>query len=89
MVGGRFNGSVDMAGLGCGRFGLSNNVTQNKSYIHVKLTDSAFRAIEEYLRIKVSALVLFKSSVLRSKFSGGWCWPSKTAGQWRERSEWL
>ncbi|XP_071550671.1 RNA polymerase II elongation factor ELL2 isoform X2 [Panulirus ornatus] len=44
-----------MAGLGCGSFGLSNNVTQNKSYIHVKLTDSAFRAIEEYLRIKNTA----------------------------------
>nr|XP_045614848.1 RNA polymerase II elongation factor Ell-like isoform X2 [Procambarus clarkii] len=41
-----------MAGLGCGSFGLSNNVTQNKSYIHVKLTDSAFRAIEDYIRIK-------------------------------------
>lgn len=54
MVGRRFNGSVEMAGLGSGSFGLSNNVRQNKSYVHVKLTDSAFRAIEDYLRIKVS-----------------------------------
>lgn len=49
-------GSIRMAGLGCGSFGLSNNVTQNKSYVHVKLTDSAFRAIEDYLRIKVSVV---------------------------------
>ncbi|XP_045131756.1 RNA polymerase II elongation factor ELL-like isoform X2 [Portunus trituberculatus] len=41
-----------MAGLGSGSFGLANNVTQNKSYMHMKLTDSAFKSIEEYLRIK-------------------------------------
>lgn len=49
--------SVDMAGLGSGSFGLANNVTQNKSYMHMKLTDSAFKSIEEYLRIKVSTLI--------------------------------
>lgn len=53
-VRGRPSGSVDMAGLGSGSFGLANNVTQNKSYMHMKLTDSAFKSIEEYLRIKVS-----------------------------------
>ncbi|XP_064102201.1 RNA polymerase II elongation factor Ell-like [Macrobrachium nipponense] len=44
-----------MAGLGCGSYELSNNITQSKSYLHVKLTDSAFNAIEDYLRIKNSA----------------------------------
>merc|ERR1711970_1450341 len=43
-------GSLEMAGLGCGSFGLSKNVKDNKSYIHVKLTDSAFKAIEEYIK---------------------------------------
>ena len=49
--------SVNMAGLGSGSFGLANNVTQNKSYMHMKLTDSAFKSIEEYLRIKVSTFI--------------------------------
>merc|ERR1711874_546742 len=43
-------GSLEMAGLGGGGFGLSKNVKDNKSYIHVKLTDSAFKAIEEYIK---------------------------------------
>ena len=36
-----------MAGLKCGSFGLSKNVKENKSYIHVKLTDCAIKAIDE------------------------------------------
>ena len=41
-----------MANLGCKTFGLSNNPKENKSYIHVKLTDSAFKAIDEYIKSK-------------------------------------
>lgn len=48
-----FNGSVNMAGLRSGSFGLCANVNQNKSYVHLKLTDSAFRAFEDYTKIKV------------------------------------
>ena len=39
-----------MAGLQCGTFGLSKNVKENKSYVHVKLTDTALKAIEEYIK---------------------------------------
>ena len=37
------------------QYGLSSNglPSENKSLVYVKLTDSSFKAIEEYLRIKV------------------------------------
>ena len=38
-----------MSGLECGTFGLSKKLKENKSYVHVKLTDTALKAIEEYL----------------------------------------
>ena len=42
--------TFNMAGIQCGSFGLTTNVEGNKSYIHVKLTDSAFKAIDEYIK---------------------------------------
>lgn len=49
-----------MAALCTGNsYGLSNlKANDNKELIFVKLTDSAFRAIEEYSRNKVSDFVL-------------------------------
>ena len=36
------------------QYGLSSHISsENKSLVFVKLTDSSFKAIEEYLRIKV------------------------------------
>ena len=39
-----------MASLGIGSFPLSKKDKENKSYIHVKLTDSAYKAIEDYIK---------------------------------------
>lgn len=46
-----------MAGV---KYGLSSsgNFVENKELIFVKLTDSAFRAIEDYLKNKVSTQYL-------------------------------
>ena len=41
-----------MASIQCGTFGPTTKVEVNKSYIHVKLTDSAFKAIDEYIKSK-------------------------------------
>lgn len=52
---------LDMAALVAGvKFGLSSsgNFVENKELIFVKLTDSAFRAIEDYLKNKVSTKYL-------------------------------
>ena len=43
-----------MAGLGCGSYKISNNVNIKKSYCYVKLTESAHKALEEYLKQGVS-----------------------------------
>lgn len=43
-----------MAGLGCGSYRFSNSVNNNKAYVYVKLTESAHKALEEYLKIRVS-----------------------------------
>jgi len=42
------------------QYGLSSNglPSENKSLVFVKLTDSSFKAIEEYLRIKVRSFCL-------------------------------
>lgn len=51
-----------MAALCAGdQYGLSSkgSFNENKVLIFVKLTDSAQRAIEEYLRNEVSAFLLF------------------------------
>lgn len=47
-----------MAGV---QYGLSSqgNFNENKSLIFVKLTDSAYRAIEDYIRNKVRHLKIF------------------------------
>lgn len=51
-------------------YGLSNlKANDNKELIFVKLTDSAFRAIEEYNRNKVSAFVQLQ-----------WVWKIFTSG---------
>jgi RNA polymerase II elongation factor ELL len=50
-----------MAGLVEGvQYGLSSqgNFHENKSLIFVKLTDSAYRAIEDYLRNKVMHIIM-------------------------------
>lgn len=55
---------LDMAALVAGvKFGLSSsgNFVENKELIFVKLTDSAFRAIEDYLKNKVSTKYLLFS----------------------------
>lgn len=46
--------SSAMAGLGCGSYRFSNSVNNNKAYVYVKLTESAHKALEEYLKIRVS-----------------------------------
>ena len=46
--------SLAMAGLCSGSFSLTNNVCNTKSYYFVKLTDSAYTAIDGYLKIRVS-----------------------------------
>jgi RNA polymerase II elongation factor ELL len=51
-----------MAGLVEGvQYGLSSqgNFHENKSLIFVKLTDSAYRAIEDFLRNKVTQKIIF------------------------------
>lgn len=47
-------GPVDMAVLVDGqKFGLSSKSDNTKSVVYVKLTDSALRSLEEYLKHKV------------------------------------
>ena len=54
-AGSHFFFSFRMAVLADGvQYGLSSGLSsENKSLVFVKLTDSSFKAIEEYLRIKV------------------------------------
>lgn len=56
-----------MAALVAGvQYGLTSqeHFNENKSLIFVKLTDSAFRAIEEYLKNRVSTILEFLGVLL-------------------------
>ena len=45
-----------MAALGCGSYRFANNSNSKKSYCIVKLTESANKALEEYVRTWVSVI---------------------------------
>ena len=55
------------------KFGLSSKSQTNKSVLYVKLTDSALRSLEEYLKNKVSQIYMrkyFPKAQKQSKYIG-------------------
>ena len=44
------------------RYGLSSNTESDKTIIHLKLTDSALKTLEEYAKQKASKFVRFSSN---------------------------
>ena len=50
------------------QYGLSSHISsENKSLVFVKLTDSSFKAIEEYLRIKVRDRIVWSRTKKKKK----------------------
>ena len=50
------------------KFALSSKSQTSKSVVYVKLTDSALRSLEDYLKNKVRILLLFQGLDLNSGF---------------------